>query len=211
MEKPLFTAKEYMKHLKERGDYPGKDIPESVILCYIGDLIDHIKENYELEDIDFKDDFYLIKETDGRVGVIGNFGIGAPPTAIIVEELAELGVKNFIGVGYAGTLDEDLDVGDVVLCERALRDEGTSYHYLEPSKYAKPSDKLTEEIERFLKRKGIDYTKGTTWTIDAPYRETEKEIERYKEEGVKTVDMEASALFAVGRCREIEVASIFLR
>jgi uridine phosphorylase len=85
-----------------------------------------------------------------------------------------------------------------------------SHHYAPPARLALPSASLTETLRGGLERAGITYTAGTTWTIDAPYRETVEEVRHYVAEGVLTVEMEASALFAVGEYRGVEVASAFV-
>ena len=96
-----------------------------------------------------------------------------------------------------------------MVCEKAIRDEGTSHHYIKPSKYAYPSKRITEEIKTALKRLSYKYFTGTTWTIDAPYRETVAEVKRYQKEGVATVEMEASALFAIAKYRHAELGAMF--
>ncbi|MFB6075574.1 MAG: nucleoside phosphorylase [Candidatus Aenigmatarchaeota archaeon] len=205
---PLVTPKRYFEYAKERGDYPKKKIPNTVVICFHKTLLDYVKENYNVEKIDFEEDFYRINNSD--MGIIGNFGIGAPTTAIIIEELAELGVKNIISLGLAGSLDEDLEMGKAVICNRAIRDEGTTYHYTQGSRYAEPTKDYNEKIKDIFREEGMDFIEGLTWTIDAPYRETLEEVQMYKEEGVKTVEMEASAIFVVGKFRGLEVASIFV-
>ncbi|MCX6804367.1 MAG: hypothetical protein NTY48_07435 [Candidatus Diapherotrites archaeon] len=81
--------------------------------------------------------------------------------------------------------------------------------YANPSKYAYSSKKLTKELESVCINKEILYTKGTTWTIDAPYRETIRKFDKYKKEGVLTVEMEASALFTLCKVRQVECAGVF--
>lgn len=94
------------------------------------------------------------------------------------------------------------------LCTKALRDEGTSYHYISHGKYSYPDKKLTEQFSKFLKKKDLNFSEGVTWTIDAPYRETKAEIKKYAK-FVSTVEMEASALFAVATVRKVRIAAAF--
>jgi len=154
-------------------------------------------------------DFFVLQKTKGKVGIIGNFGIGAPVAAIMVEELAAFGVKKFISIGKAGTLQKNLEIGDIVVCEKAVRDEGTSHHYMKPSRFSYASKRLTKKVQETLKQEKVQYQNGTSWTIDAPYRETLKEARQYQKEGVATVEMEAAALFAVAQYRKLEMASLF--
>jgi uridine phosphorylase len=139
---------------------------------------------------------------------MGNFGFGAPSVVVILEELIAFGMKQFISIGTAGTLQKKLKIGDLFVCEKAIRDEGTSYHYLKPSKYAYASKELTDRIKLVLDTRRQKYYSGTSWTIDAPYRETIAEVKQYQAEGVATVEMEASALFAVAEYRGVQMGAI---
>ena len=131
--------------------------------------------------------------------------IGAPVAAIVVEELAALGAEAVIGVGTAGAIGGGLAAGDLVVCSRALRDEGTSHHYAPPERFAAPDPGLTG----LLRAKLPAAASGPTWTTDAPYRETVEEITRYRGEGILTVEMEAAALFTVARLSGLAAAAAF--
>ena len=133
-------------------------------------------------------------------------GIGSPHSAGILEELIALGGREFLNIGIAGGLNQE----GVFLCDKALRDEGTSYHYLPSGRFSYPDRKLTERLGRCMEKEGLEYSEGTTWTIDAPYRETKTEVEKYTKQGVCTVEMEASALFAVAEYRKVKIASAFV-
>ena len=128
---------------------------------------------------------------------------------MILEELIALGVRRFINIGAAGSLLKDCRFGDVVLADAAIRDEGVSHHYLPTAKFAHPSAALTSEFAGALERSGTPFRRGTTWTIDAVFRETVAEANSYQAEGVATVEMEAAALFAVGALRRVDVAGAF--
>lgn len=123
-----------------------------------------------------------------------------------MEELIALGGKEFLNIGTAGGLKKE----GIILCEKALRDEGTSYHYIPKGKFAYPDKSLTIRLEKLLKKINIPFMKGATWTIDAPYRETKAEIEKYSKQGIYTVEMEASALFSVAKYRNVKIASVFI-
>ena len=151
-----------------------------------------------------------VLERDGAtVGLVGGFGIGAPAAAMILEELIALGVRRFINIGAAGSLLNDCQFGDVIVADAAIRDEGVSHHYLPSAKFAYPSPSLTAEFASALERRGVSFHRGTTWTIDAVFRETVAEANSYQAEGVATVEMEAAALFAVAALREVDVAAAF--
>lgn len=154
-------------------------------------------------------ELHTFADTDHEVGVIGGFGIGAPAATSAFESLAAIGVHRFVTVGTAGALRPDLEAGAVVVCDRAVRDEGVSHHYLPSATWAEPTGALTTSLHRRLADAGLEPTTGSAWTIDAPFRETVAEARHYAEEGVSVVEMEAAALFTVARVREIEVAAAF--
>jgi uridine phosphorylase len=126
-----------------------------------------------------------------------------------MEELIARGARRFVSVGIAGCLQARLKVGTTVLCSRAIRDEGTSYHYVRSSKYAYPSALLSARLRRGLEARGMRVSTGASWTVDAVYRETLTEVRTYREGGVLTVDMESSALFSIARAAGLEAAALF--
>ncbi len=206
----MFTPSEFMAYQKKRGKYPTFKIPEGVIFCYQRSLMEFILENHKTTKVEgFYGEMYLLDETNGKVAVIGKFGIGSPVVATLLEELIAFGVKKFISIGTAGTLQKNIAIGDLMVCEKAIRDEGTSHHYLKHSKYAYASKDMTNRIKKSLDKFKQKYFVGTSWTIDAPYRETVAEAKQYQKEGVATVEMEASALFAVAQYRNVELGAIF--
>jgi uridine phosphorylase len=154
-------------------------------------------------------DLHTFDRTDGAVGVIGGFGIGAPAATSVVESLAAIGVRQFVSMGTAGALRSGFEPGDVVVCDRALRDEGVSHHYVPPGRWATPSPALTDRLTSCLVDAGLAPASGSAWTIDAPFRETVAEARHYADEGVSVVEMEAAALFSVGRHRSLAIASAF--
>ena len=210
--RPIVTPQEHVAYFRQQGFIPDFPIPESVIFCYEGNLLERITSVEKVEQVHgLGGGFYLLTETDNRVAVSGNNGIGAPGVSMLLEILIELGIKRFINVGIAGGLQKASNIGDVVVCTSAIRDEGVSYHYLaDPSAPALPSENLTAAFMRTLKDDGILYTQGPTWTIDAFFRETVGEIQHYQQEGVVTVEMEAAALFVISTLRGVDMASGFV-
>jgi uridine phosphorylase len=207
---PIINGKDFWKYKKEMGRYPEIVPPKGVIFTFQTKLMTHIINNYPVKKIeDVFGNFYILEQTQGNIGICGNFGIGAPIAAILLEELTAFGVKFFISVGTAGALQKDLKIGNVVVCDRAIRDEGTSHHYIHYEKYSHPSQLLNQKIIQTIENLGLEYNLGTTWTTDAPYRETIKEIDFYKGEGVLTVEMEASAVFSVASALNVDAGAIF--
>ena len=206
----MFSPKDYLNYQRKREKYDKFYPPEGVIICYSKNLMEYVLKNHKVKKVQrFNCEMYLLNETKNKIAIIGKFGIGAPIVSVVLEELIAFGVKRFISIGTAGTLQKHLNVGDLIVCEKAIRDEGTSYHYLKPSKYAFASKKMTEKIIKTLDNLKQKYFVGTSWTIDAPYRETVAEARKYQKEGVATVEMEASALFAIAQYRGVEMGAIF--
>jgi uridine phosphorylase len=188
-------------------------LPTKAILVYSTGLERKLESRLELVAHRALNRFLVHSESTyvdrGRRLLVTRLPVGAPVTAMTVEELGSLGVKQFLILGIAGGLGPDLSLGDLVLCTKAVRDEGTSHHYLPNSMYAYPDRTLTRSLHKTIEQLGISYAMGPTWTIDAPYRETREEVRAYREAGVITVEMEASALFAAAKKRGIRAAAIF--
>ena len=120
-----------------------------------------------------------------------------------------LGVKKFIVFGNCGVLDSSIDDCAVIIPNKALRDEGTSFHYMAPSRSIELNKKYINEFKEVLSELGFDYVEGATWTTDAFYRETREKVSKRREEGAITVEMEASALQAVCDFRGCELFIFF--
>ena len=133
-------------------------------------------------------------------------GIGAPLAAGLFEEVIAHGFSKFVACGGAGVLQKDIQVGKIIIPSSAVRDEGTSYHYLEPSREVFISPDAVAVLAEELKQQKIEYNIGKTWTTDAFYRETPLKIAKRKEEGCLTVEMECSALAAVAKFRNVKFA-----
>jgi uridine phosphorylase len=206
----FFSPEEYLAYLRQLGEVPDFALPEGAIFCFQNSLLRHIRQTYAVEPVTFfSGEFYLLPELDRRVAVSGGFGIGAPIVITILEELVALGVRRFVSIGTAGALAKSLGIGDIVICDRAIRDEGVSHHYLAPARYAHASLALTDRLEVAVRGLGVTPARGASWTIDTPYRETVAEARHYQAEGVLTVEMEAAALFAVAAYRGVEMAAAF--
>jgi uridine phosphorylase len=135
-------------------------------------------------------------------------GVGAPLAAGILEEAIALGCECFVACGGAGVLNKEIAVGHLVLPTAAVRDEGTSYHYLPPSREVTADPVVVGAIQATLQAHGVPYLPGKTWTTDAFYRETPEKVQRRRAEGCLTVEMEAAAFFAVAQFRKVRFGQI---
>lgn len=208
---PLVTPEKNNEYKQAVRAVDDANRPEAVILCYSKSLMDYLTNTYDGREVgNYYGDLYVFDDTGGRVGVLGNFGIGAPTTAMLMEDLIVDGVEAFLSIGMAGCLDASIEMGEYIVPETAIRDEGTSHHYVASEKYATASDSIVEETKRVLDERDESYHVGPSWTTDAIYRETKAEVERYANEGVLTVEMEASAVFAVAGHRGVEAGAMFV-
>lgn len=205
----LFSPQDFLSYRKKLDRLPNIKPPEGIILCYKSHILTQIVKAHPATKVKgLNGSFYILDETDGAIGLIGGFGIGAPAAVTVFEELIAFGTRKYLSIGTAGALQSNLQTGDIVVCDRAIRDEGTSYHYLKPDRDAYPSPKLTENLKNKLQQFQVKFHSGATWTIDAPYRETITEVNYYQKQGVLTVEMEAAALFAVAEFRNVEIGTI---
>jgi uridine phosphorylase len=207
-EAAFISRSQVLAQLREGPEALPATLPEAAVICYqriLWDVVCADSAGTAKSVLGMR----TLGETGHKVGVVGGFGIGAPAACLVLEGLIAFGVRRFVSVGIAGSLQPDIAIGDLVVCEKAIRDEGTSYHYLPACRYALASPDLTVRLRNAMDKRGAAYRVGASWTIDAPYRETCAEIRQYQREGVATVDMEASALFAVAAYRGVEMGALF--
>jgi uncharacterized protein (DUF952 family)/uridine phosphorylase len=189
------------------------DIPEHCVLCFFQDVITNLREEGRLQllrnlasEIGHNPVYTL--DVDGQRLALCHPGVGAPLAAAFMDELIALGARHFIICGGAGVLDSHLSVGHIIVPTVAVRDEGTSYHYLPPAREVAASERAVAAIEQALQADNVDYVRGKTWTTDGVYRETAGKIRRRRAAGCVTVEMEAAAFFAVAAFRNVEAGQI---
>ncbi len=207
-EEALFTPRHFFRYLRGLGEVVPR-APSTVILCFTPRLTKFAVEELHFTPASGVPREFILRTPRGPLGLVETQGIGAPALAVTAEELMARGARRLISVGFAAGLQTHLSVGTTVLCTKAVRDEGTSYHYVPAGKYALPSRPLSARLGRRLESQGVRVARGATWTVDAIYRETLAEVRTYRKEGVLTVDMEASALFSIGRAHGVEAAAVF--
>jgi len=184
------------------------DIPENVVICFFNDVIERLKSEGKLKLFtNLKSEMglhpvYEMQYENKRVALF-HPGIGAPLSAGMMEEVIALGGKKFIACGGAGVLNKAIAVGHIIVPVSAIRDEGTSYHYLPPSREVQVNQKAVETIEKVLHKHKCKYLLAKTWTTDAIYRETINKVNMRKVEGCLTVEMECSAFCAVAQFRDV--------
>ncbi len=184
-------------------------LPEHCVLCFFADVIRDVcvETVHHLGSEIGENPIYVIEHEGQRLAVV-HPGVGAPLAAAFLEELIALGSRKFIACGGSGVLNRELAVGHLVVPTSAVRDEGTSYHYLPPSREVAASSAGIEAIRQTLDAHAVPYVTGKTWTTDAIYRETPAKIARRRDEGCLTVEMEAAAFFAVAQFRGVTFGQI---
>ncbi|HKO72496.1 MAG TPA: nucleoside phosphorylase [Bradyrhizobium sp.] len=177
-------------------------VPEICVLDPDGDVVRHLKRSgagrihegwacYHTELLAFNLD------TVGEVGIVG-CAVGAPFAVLVAEQLFASGCRLLVSVTSAGQVTPIGPTPYFVLIDRAVRDEGTSYHYLPPAIFAEAPDSMLFNCAEAALRglSGISVHRGPTWTTDAPYRETEAAVASARDLGALAVEMEAAALYA---------------
>jgi uridine phosphorylase len=194
--------------LEPHGTRTSEPAPERCVLCFFQDVIHGLVNAGRLRRIGRllseigENPLYVLEEGGQRVLLV-HPGVGAPLAAGFLEETIQLGAKYFIACGGCGVLREDIAVGHAVILSSAVRDEGTSYHYLPPSREVAAHPKAVQALESVLRERAVPYLVGKSWTTDAIYRETAERRARRIAEGCQVVEMEASALFAVAKFRGV--------
>lgn len=189
------------------------DISEHAVACFFQDVITKLSQTHKARVVKhLKSEIgthpVYEMEVDGKRLAVFHPGVGAPLAGAILEEVIALGCKKFIACGGAGVLDASIAVGHILVPTSALRDEGTSYHYLPPSREVSASTEAIAAIESVLQAHSYDYLLTKTWTTDALYRETPAKVQLRKAEGCLTVEMEAAAFFAIAQFRGVQFAQI---
>lgn len=190
-----------------------RDVPEQCVVCFFADVIAWLVAHHDARVIAHSQSeiglhpLYEINYEGKRLAVF-HPGIGAPLAVGLLEEMIAFGCRKFIACGGCGVLDAEIAVGHLLVPVAAIRDEGTSYHYLPPAREVAADPAGVAAIESVLQRQGIDYLRTKTWTTDAIYRETSEKTATYLAEGCLAVEMEAAAFFAVAKFRKVAFGQI---
>jgi len=191
-------------------DFLEKTLPEKCIITFFRKELEQLVEEQKLPVLGYLRSEVLdipIYRYPDKTCITMPFST-APGAAGTIEELHAMGCEKFIICGGAGSLIAASSVGEIIVPTSAVRDEGTSYHYLSPSREVACHKEAVEFVTAALERWGIPYTTGKTWTTDAMYRETPEMIARRRQEGCVTVEMEAAAFFAVSQYYDLPLAQL---
>ncbi len=198
-EASLFNPESLLREARRQKNIPKGRIPSICILDPDGDIVSNLvatgKAKVNSYWACYHTKLYNYTYKGIEFGIVG-FAVGASFAVLIAEELFVSGCQLLISVTSSGLILAEQKPPFFVLIERALRDEGTSYHYLEPSDFSYINNELLAILEGAFCRLSIAVNKGSTWTTDAPFRETGVAIKQAQSQGLIAVEMEASALYA---------------
>ncbi len=206
----VFEARNLLREARRQKGLAAAPVPAICLLDPDGDVVRILLESgrgmrsrtwacYHTDLVEFT-------HAGARMGVVGR-AVGASFAVLVAEQLFASGCGLLVSVTSAGRLAPDAGNPGVappafMLIERALRDEGTSYHYLPPSSFASVDTALAASVSAALETVWPAVRRGGTWTTDAPFRETEAAIARARALGLLAVEMEAAALYAfAAACR----------
>lgn len=181
------------------------ELPRKCVFAFLGDYIDVYAEKTETRQVSkfisaTKHYPIYITQYKGEEIVLCQAPVGAAPAVQILDWLIAYGVREIISAGSCGAL-EPFPESTFLIPSKALRDEGTSYHYAPPSRFIEISESARKAIEETILEHGMKYREVITWSTDGFFRETKEKVAYRKREGCSVVEMECSALAAVSAFR----------
>lgn len=136
--------------------------------------------------------------------------VGAPGTVMLMEELVACGARTLLGLGWVGSLQPEAPIGSLIIPTSCLSEEGTSLHYFEDEVELAPDPGLVSLLVQSARLEGATALAGPLWTTDAPYRELRNKVNAYQRQGILGVDMETSAMYALGIFRRVRVCNLLV-
>jgi uridine phosphorylase len=210
-EPSVFTALNLMEDVRRTRQTPAGAVPAVCVLDFDGDLTDWlVGEGIATSHASwacFHTTMFVLELEGTLCGIIART-IGAPFAVLIAEQLHAAGARLIVGLTSAGRVSPDLPLPCLLVVTDAIRDEGSSYHYLPPSREVTCPTAIVPLLLQNLLTTGWPVRSGKVWTTDAPYRETETQLRNWAEEGVSAVEMQAAGLFAFGTASGAAVASV---
>lgn len=201
----VFTPENLLREARRQKGIPLTPVPEICILDPDGDIVRFLlrlgRASRALGWACYHTDLHVFDHEGTTFGIVG-CAVGAPFAVLVAEEMFASGCGLLLSITSAGQISPVRNPPYFVIINRALRDEGTSYHYLPPSEYSVADLTLISLAERALASAGTPVLLGASWTTDAPFRETADAVERATKAGILAVEMEAAALYAFAKARQ---------
>jgi uridine phosphorylase len=210
-EPAAFTPEGLIDAVRKIRDETSSGIPAVCVLEFDGDLTDHLVEASIARRFDdwacFHTEMFAVDVDGVNCGVISRT-IGGPYSVLIAEQLIASGARVVIGLTSAGRVSPSLPIPSLVVATSAVRDEGTSYHYLPPAATVDAPADLARLLAREVEAVGLPVASGRVWTTDAPYRETVSQIDGHAQDGVLAVEMQAASLFAFAAAHQATIGVV---
>jgi uridine phosphorylase len=204
----VFVPASLLREARRQKGLVAMDVPLVCILDPDGDIVRRLRQTGQTQSFDGWPCYHTSLDTftlgGQTVGILG-CAVGAPFAVLVAEELFATGCRLLVSLTSAGQITPAGKTPYFVIIERALRDEGTSYHYAPPSEYGEADPHLIAMAADALRKKGLRAVVGSSWTTDAPFRETAEAIEAARSKGVLAVEMEAAALYTFARAKGKQV------
>jgi len=154
---------------------------------------------------------FIGRKEGNNMAVVGPI-LGAPHAVMVLEKLVVLGAQKIVFLGWCGSLQERVSIGDFLIPDRGVIGEGTSRYYASGNllRESRSSSRVVETIKKTCAGHAVSFHSGPVWSTDAPYRETAEQVLSLKQQDVLGVDMESSAIFTVGRFRRVETGALLV-
>lgn len=199
-----FTPESLLREARRQKALETASVPELCVLDPDGDIVRHLRAtgraHQDLGWACYHSELYRFEQSGHEYGIIG-CAVGASYAVLVAEQLFASGCRLLVSITSSGQIAALRPPPYFILIDRALRDEGTSYHYLPPSDFSHADPAVVESVSSDLSGVGEPVERGATWTTDAPFRETAEAIAAAHEKGILAVEMEAAALYAFAQAK----------
>jgi uridine phosphorylase len=210
-EPTAFRPQDLVAAVRQQRGAGSAPIPLLGILEFDGDLTDKLIAQNQVRRCEdwpcFHTDMWLWPKDNPLCGIVART-IGGPYTVLIAEQMAVCGMDTVVGLASAGRIGRTLPLPGIVVADEAVRDEGTSLHYLPPTQTVRSDQPLARALAAAMPSVGLPVRRGLVWTTDAPYRETPAQIDHWAACGALAVEMQAASLFAFGQARQIRTGLV---
>lgn len=201
----VFSPENLLREARRQKGVPESPIPDVCILDPDGDIVRHLRATGRAQRVEgwacYHSDMVRFMHGGREYGIVG-CAVGASYAVLLAEQMFVSGCRLLVSVTSSGQIGRLREPPYFILIERALRDEGTSYHYLPADRdYAEADPALVATVTPALAQSDTPVERGASWTTDAPYRETPEAIEAARAEGILAVEMEAAALYTFSEAR----------
>lgn len=211
IEPSVFTAENLLREARRQKSLALGHVPRVCLLDPDGDILRWLVDTHRAERHDqwacYHTDLFTFGHDGVECGIVGR-AVGGAFAVLVAEELFASGCELLVSVTSAGQVAETNDPPYFVLIEKALRDEGTSYHYLPAADFSYIGPALLSALEGVFTRAAVPIYRGATWTTDAPFRETASAVAHCRSLGIMAVEMEAAALYAFAEARQRSVVCL---